>query len=592
MKELDYPFDAKQLLRKRKAIKKSLTENNETKLPLRMAVLGGSTTNDVVDMLELFLLNNSIAPVFYQSEYGRFWEDAVFENRELDLFQPEIIYVHTTNRNIDQWPSAGVDKEIADKLAMHQMEKYSIMLDALTEKYHCPIIQNNFEPPAYRLIGNRSVMVPDGRVHFVNQMNILLNDYASSHSNIYINDIAYLAADLGLYHWYDSFAWYMYKYAMSLEAIPFLGFSVSNIVKSIYGKNKKVMALDLDNTLWGGVIGDDGVEGIVVGNETSKGQIYIEFQQYIKELQNRGVLLGVISKNDESNAMEGLNHPAMVLHPDDFVSIHANWEPKSINLEQMAKEINLVPDSFVFVDDNPAEREIVRASILNCGVPEIGEAENYIRILDHCGYFEQSSFSDDDLARNKMYKENAQRNSLRSKYANYEDYLRGLEMKAEISSFESIYVDRIAQLTNKSNQYNLTTRRFSRNEIEQMMLDPTYITLYGKLLDRFGDNGVVSVAIGEKKDNNLEIILWLMSCRVLKRDMEYAMMDSLVECCKGQGIENIIGMYIPTAKNAMVKDFYQLQGFLQIGEQTDGSTKWELKVSDYISKNRVITINQ
>lgn len=431
-----------------------------------------------------------------------------------------------------------------------------------------------------------------GGTNYVTKLNILFYEYASSHDNLYINDINYQSADFGLDKWYDPFAWYMYKYAVSLEAIPTLAFNVSNIIKAIYGKNKKALAIDLDNTMWGGIVGDDGVEGLSIGNETSKGQIYMEFQQYLKRIQKGGILLNIISKNEEENAKAGLNHPGMVLKPDDFISIKANWEPKSQNLVNMASELSLGVDAFVFVDDNPAEREIIRQQVPGVGIPELEKAERYIRAIDRAGYFEMTSFSADDVKRNEMYKENAQRANLQSKFSDYSEYLKSLEMVAEIRAFQPVYLDRLAQLTNKSNQFNLTTLRCTRDEIESMSNSDEYITLYGKLEDKFGDNGVVTVVIGKKNGEELDIILWLMSCRVLKRDMEFAMMDELASEAASAGLKTIKGHYYPTAKNGMVKEFYSTQGFEKISEDADGNSEWLMKLDNYEKKNHVINVKE
>lgn len=431
-----------------------------------------------------------------------------------------------------------------------------------------------------------------GGVNYVTGLNILLYEYASSHSDFYINDINYQSADFGLDKWYDPFAWYMYKYAMSLNAIPTLAFNVANIIKSIYGKNKKALAIDLDNTIWGGIVGDDGVEGLSIGNETSKGQIYMEFQQYLKRIRQSGILLNIISKNEEKNARAGLKHPGMVLKSDDFISIKANWELKSQNLINMASELDLGADSFVFVDDNLAEREIIRQQVPGVGIPELEKAEKYIRTIDRAGYFEMTSFSTDDVKRNEMYRENAQRASFQSKYVDYREYLKSLEMVAEIKPFQPIYIERIAQLINKSNQFNLTTLRCTCDEIEQMSLDDSYISLYGKLEDKFGDNGVVTAVIGKKDGEELDIILWLMSCRVLKRDMEFAMMDELAAEAIAVGVTVIRGHYYPTAKNGMVKDFYSLQGFEKISEDADGNSEWLMDLDKYEQKNQVIDIKE
>ena len=589
-KELEYPFDSQYLLRKKKSLRRELLENKDL-LEKHIAILGGSTTSDIRDMLELFLLNYGIRPVFYESEYGRYWQDAMFPNAELEALAPDVIYVHTTNRNITGWPEPTDTAEQVDALLEQEYGRFAAMWDKLRETYKCPIIQNNFEYPFFRLMGNQDASNIHGRVNFVTRLNMKFCEYAQTHDEFYIHDINYLAGDYGLEKWADQFYWHMYKYAMCLDAIPRVAFSVANIIKSLYGKNKKAFALDLDNTLWGGIVGDDGVENLSLGQETSMGQAYTEFQAYLKELKKLGILLNVDSKNDRDNAIAGLNHPDGVLKPEDFIVIKANWDPKSVNLVQMAEELTLLPESFVFVDDNPAEREIIRQQVPGVAIPPMEKVENYISVIDRSGFFELTKFTGDDLKRNEQYKENAARAQLQSSFANYEDYLLSLEMTAAIKPFEAMYMARIAQLTNKSNQFNLTTKRYTQEEIEKTAADDGYITLYGKLADKFGDNGVVTVVIGKVEGERLDVILWLMSCRVLKRDMEYAMMDVLAEKCRARGIKEIRGYYYPTAKNSMVREFYALQGFEKVSEDEAGNAVWRLDICQgYEKKNHVIAI--
>ena len=589
MRELTYPFDNEYILKKSKRIKKELLASDETRITKKIAVLGGSTTHDIIRVLELFLLDQGIEPVFYESEYAMYWQDAMFDNPELKEFAPDIIYIHTSNRNISNYPDMDDTKEMVMQKEESAYQHFQVMWDKLREVYACPVIQNNFEMPFYRMLGNRDAVDVHGRIHFLNQLNERFYEYADTHENFYINDIQYLSSCYGLDKWADPFFWHMYKYALCLDAIPNLAFNISNIIKSIYGKNKKALVLDLDNTLWGGIVGDDGVENLDIGQETSVGQVYSEFQNYIKEQKKLGVMLNVNSKNEEENALAGLQHPDGSLKPDDFIIIKANWEPKSKNLMDIASELNILPDSLVFVDDNPAEREIVRQQVKGTAVPEIGSPEEYIRILDHSGFFEVTKLSEDDRNRNEMYKANAMRKQQEQSFGNYKEYLQSLEMKAVIAPFEAMYMARIAQLTNKSNQFNLTTKRYSQSEIETIATDEQYITLYGKLEDKFGDNGVVSVVIGQSEERTLHIRLWLMSCRVLKRDMEYAMMDTLVDACRAKEIETIYGYYYPTAKNGMVKEFYASQGFEKITEDEQGNTTWKYEIpAVYHYKNEVI----
>ncbi len=606
LKELQYPFDANYIISKKKKIKRELLQKEENYTEKKIAILGGYTTSNIKLTLELFLLDKGIKPSFYESEYNQYYQDALFPNEELETFKPDIIYVCTSNRNIMYYPDINSTKEEVQELLQREYEKYLSIWESLEEKYNCPIIQNNFEMPYYRLLGNRDSYDIHGRTNYLTRLNMLFYEYAYEHENLHICDINYISADYGLKEWSDPFYYHMYKYAVSVPAIPYLSHNVANIIKSIFGKNKKGFVLDLDNTLWGGVIGDDGVDNIVIGPEESEGQVYSEFQQYIKSHKQLGIILNIDSKNDYDNAIAGLKHPDSELVLDDFISVKANWDPKDKNFIDIANELNLLPESLVFIDDNPAERHIVTEQLPGVCAPEIGEVQNYICNIDRNGYFETTSISKDDVKRNDMYKKNAERIKMKSSFADYGEYLRSLDMNAVIKPFENIYMARIAQLSNKSNQFNLTTRRYTQSEIEAISEDNNYITLYGKLEDKFGDNGVVSVIIGHNcnaSEVNLDkdlgeckicdIDLWIMSCRVLKRDMEYAMMDTLVHREQEKKVDKLVGHYYPTAKNNMVKDFFKQIGFNKVAEDDRGNSLWEYNLTTtYTNQNRYIIVEE
>ncbi len=596
MKELEYPFDCDWIMSKKRSLKKKLKKEMEERrsgvIKKRIAILGGSTTADIKDCLELFLLNESIEPEFYESEYNQYYQDIMFPNSELESFQPDLIYIHTSNRNITDYPEVCDSVEQIEGKLESVYQQFETLWGKADNLYHCPIIQNNMELPFYRLLGNRDVSDYHGRVNFIGRLNEKFYQYARNHEGFYINDINYLSACYGLDKWADPFYWYMYKYSLCVPAIPVLSANIAKIIKALYGKNKKAFALDLDNTLWGGIVGDDGPDNLEIGQETSIGQAYSEFQKYIREHRSMGILLNVCSKNEEENAVAGLNHQDGILKPDDFIVIRANWEPKSKNILEVAGELNIMPDSLVFVDDNPAEREIVRQQVAGAAVPELSSVEHYIQEIDRHGYFEVVNLSKDDLERNKMYKDNVERARLVAAYENYEDYLLSLKMRAVIKPFETVYMSRIAQLTNRSNQFNLTTKRYSQEEIEEAATDGKRVTLYGKLEDRFGDNGVVSVVIGRLEGTVCHIELWLMSCRVLKRDMEFAMMDALVSRLRKHNIKEIIGYYYPTAKNAMVRNFYGQHGFTKVSDNADGNTVWSMTIESYENRNKVIEVEE
>jgi FkbH-like protein len=593
MKELEYPFDGAWIMKKRRKIKNMLLEDGSTRIEKRIAVLGGSTTSDIMSAMELFLLNSGIKPLFYESEYARYWQDAMFDNPELEEFKPDIVFIHTSSRNLDFFPESVTctSHEMEDALTA-QYDHFEQMWNRISEVYHCPIIQNNFEMPSYRLLGNSDAWDVHGKINFITRLNCKFYEYAQKHPSFYINDINYVSACYGLDEWLEPKYWYLYKYAMCVPAIPYFAYNTVRIIKSVFGKNKKVLALDLDNTLWGGVIGDDGQEGIEIGHETTMGQGYEEVQHYIKAHKQLGILLTVCSKNDEENALLGLNHPSSILKPDDFTVIKANWCPKDMNITETADDLNLLPESFVFVDDNPAERAIVEGQIPGIAVPVFETVEDCISSIDKAGYFEITALSSDDSKRGEMYKANAERAKLQKSFGSYEEYLKSLDMSAKITDFEPIYLQRIVQLTNKSNQFNLTTRRYQLDEMNKIAENSSYIRLCGSLSDQFGDNGIVSIVIAETVGQTAHIDLWLMSCRVLKRDMELAMLDELVRQCVDRSVTKIIGHYYKTNKNAMVADLYGSFGFVKVQEFDNGDSTWELKTANYKNKNYVIKVNE
>ena len=566
-----------------------MARENFSYVEKKIAILGGSTVDDIKNILEIFLLHAGIKPTFYQSEYNKFYEDAVFGNAELDNFQPDVIIIFTSFVNLNNLPDITDNADSVQEKLIAEYNRYLQIWESLTKKFSAVIIQNNFDLPFSAALGNFDAAATYGTIPFVEELNRLFANYAQSHGNFFIHDLHGLSARIGLEKWHNRFQYHAYKFAMNYEVMPKVALNLSKIIRAVFGKNKKCLVLDLDNTLWGGVIGDDGLENLQIGHETPAAEAFTEFQKYVLKLKRRGVILAVCSKNDEDVAKSGFTHPDSVLKFEDFAAFYANWQPKNENIAAIAAELNIGIDSLVFIDDNPAERQIVRDTLPEVAVPEVDAADifSYIHAIEGAGYFEPLTISDDDLKRNDTYRENKQRQNLAASVSNYDDFLISLNMHAEIDSFKPIYFDRIAQLTNKTNQFNLTTRRFTRAEIEQIAADSRYITLYGRLEDKFGDNGLISVIIGEKRNDEVHVNLWLMSCRVLKRGMEFAMLDELVKRCGD--CKKIIGYYFPTKKNKMVENFYSDFGFTLIEKNSSGTT-WELPIENYVPKNKFIKV--
>lgn len=591
MKELEYPFDSNYILRKKRSLKKQLLMEDSSKTPVRIAVLGGSTTVDITSCMELFLLNEGMTPQIYESGYDKYWEDAVFGNKEVDELKPEIVFIHTSYRNIKELPDIQDSESDIDEKIETEFSQLKVVWESLEKKYGCIIIQNNFETPIITTLGNRDCYDTKGMAYFFMMLNKKIYDYAKKHSFFFVHDVAGLAAEYGLKKWQELRYWYLYKYSLTMEAIPLFSYNVSSIIKSLYGKNKKVLILDADNTLWKGVIGECGTEGIDISVETSVGQVFREWQMYVKRLQKQGIILAIASKNEKENVELGLNHPDSILKIDDFAATRINWNDKATNIKELAEELNLSLNQMVFVDDNPAEREIVRQQLPEVYVVEGNTPEQFIEIIRNSRVFEVTRLTEEDKKRTQMYKENQAREEEKNTFLDYFEYLKSLKMTAVIERFKPVHYGRIYQLINKTNQFNLTTKRMTEEEVMNIANRKNWICLTGKLNDKFGENGIVSILAGEIIENVLHIRLMLLSCRVFKRDMEYLMMNVLFEECKKQGIHEITGYYYRTEKNRIVKDFYRELGFKQIKDDKEEST-WNIKVEQYKAKEVTILLEE
>lgn len=583
---LNYPFDIKTILRKRKAICHDLLHQPGLQ-DIRIAILGGSTTAEIRSILEIFLLKSGFRPTFYESEYGKYFEDVVVEDSALRAFKPEIAFIHTTHVNILFAPKIFDSEEKVAQSLQEEMDRYRAIWSKLSNELQCLVIQNNFDLPPTRSLGGLDATELYGKTNFLLRLNLEFARAARHHPGIIIHDIHYLSACIGLKQWFDQDYWFSYKMAVSHIGTVHLAHSLAKLVRAVYGKSRKCLVLDLDNTLWGGVIGDDGVHGIVLGNGTSQGEAFTAFQHYCRELNERGILLAVCSKNDTEHAQQGISHPEMILKSDQFTAFKANWHPKPDNIEQITREINIGLEALVFVDDNPAERALVMAQLPQVAVPDVGtEVSRFATFIDQEGYFEVLHINQDDAQRAAFYASNMDRTLHARQFSNYGEFLTTLEMKAEIGSFTPIYMDRITQLTNKTNQFNLTNKRYTLAEMQAIATSPEYITLYGRLADRFGDNGLITVILAKIMRHTAHIHLWLMSCRVLKRDMEYAMLDALVSKVIKRDIHEIIGYYNRSARNNMVAEHYGTLGFKLVAQAEDGSSSvWKLDPRDHQSKN-------
>jgi FkbH-like protein len=585
------PLSLEAVLRSRKRLRRVLAAK-ESLTPIRIAVLGGVTTNELVDFLELQLLAAGFAPTFYQSEYNKYYEEGVLDTVRLVEFKPHLVYVHTHWLNVVRFPAISAAEADLRQRVEEELARFRALWGSIQARIGCQIIQNNFEHPPAPVLGNFDSISPAGRTRFINELNLEFARCAQADNKLLVHDINVLAAHFGAERWFDPTRWYSYKIPVTPAANYEMSKSLSALICAALGRVKKVLILDLDNTLWGGVIGDDGLDRIQIGRETPVAEAYTAFQEYCLALHERGILLAVCSKNDEQMARRGFGHPESVLKLEHFAAFKANWNPKHENIKEIASELNLGLDSFVFVDDNPAERALVAAQLPMLAVPDVGaNAADFIPIIHAQRYFETVNLSAEDIKRTELYATNTARAAVQAQFASYDEYLQSLNMQAEIAPFKPVYLERITQLINKTNQFNLTTRRYAYSEVEAVATSPGHITLYGKLSDNFGDNGLVSIVIGTVLGLHVEVDLWVMSCRVLKRGMELAMFNALVSAARRHGATRIVGKFIPTERNSLVEHFYRDLGFTMDGQgETGGTTKWWLDISASPQQPHQITV--
>ena len=410
----------------------------------------------------------------------------------------------------------------------------------------------------------------------------------ASGTNDYVLDVASLAEKIGLSNWHDQVSYNIAKVPFSPDYSDIYANNIVRIISAILGKTKKVLVLDLDNTIWGGEVGDVGINNIKIGNGDPEGEAFSAFQKTLLNLKNRGIILAVCSKNNEKIAKSAFkNRREMILQEKDFAIFKANWLDKPTNIKKISEELNLGLDTFVFVDDNPVERDIVRKHLPEVSVPELSkEVTNYSRDILVPGYFEIITYSKEDKKRSETYHSNIKRKELEKSSINLNGYLKSLNMKAKITPFKIENIDRITQLILRTNQFNLTTKRYKKREIEKIINNrKNYYTLQSNLEDAFGDNGIVSLIIGKVKKNVLLIDTWVMSCRVFSRNLEYAIFKKLISDLNKLNIKNVIGEYFKTEKNNIVHELYRELEFKKIGG-TKSNSKWIFDVKSYTNNSK------
>jgi FkbH-like protein len=563
---------------------------------LRLAMVGGCSLFPLADLVQHCLETAAHLPrrrvELFTGAYDNYVSEIMTPGSPPYEFKPDLIFVIPSERQCkysgtlfdsrDQ-QEAQARKTAADLLSLCRMAQERSGAELVVANFRLPA---EFDPGPYRGKSAASDWT------FRKLVNLELG--LSAPSSVQICDVEFLSSRYGTLLSSDHRGWFESKQPYALDFQVLVAREVAHIAARLRGGPKKVAVLDLDNTLWGGVIGDDGLDGIEIGDTSPRGEAFKAFQAYLKSLGERGILLAVCSKNDRARAVEPFErHPEMVLRMKDFASFQANWEPKSENLRRIARELNLGLDSFVFVDDNPAEIEIVRQFVPEVETVLLGpDPSEYVRELQDGRYFEALNITREDAERVTQYQVEAQREQLLASSTDMPSYLRSLEMTAVITGFQSVDVPRIAQLINKSNQFNLTTRRRTELEVRNIIADPAYRGFTVRLSDRFGDHGLISVVICRIEGECMDVDTWLMSCRVLKRQVEEEVVNEMVRIALEYGCTRIAGRYIPTAKNEMVGDLYPRMGFRLVSSTGEGEVEYALVPADYQKVETAIAVTQ
>jgi FkbH-like protein len=559
---------------------------------LRLALLSDAAVQQLVPLLRVLLAHKGIRAEIYLAEYDSIEIDVFNSTSALYQFKPDVVvFLNSLNALRFKYYRYGGER-------VHFAEETASQLAALWDSFRsrstAAIVQSNLVLPYERPFGNFGLKVPESLYATVARLNAMITEMAQHHPNLFVNDIEHLASYVGRKHWSDERLWTLAKSFCALEYLPLVAQNIVDIVLSNVGHVIKCVVLDLDNTIWGGVIADDGLENIALG-AFGEGEPFHRLQHYLLDLKRRGIVLAVCSKNDQATAIEPFrSHSEMVLREEDIAVFVANWGPKPDNIQYIRETLNIGLDSIVFLDDNPFERQLVRERLPEVIVPELPEdPADYVRAISELNLFEVTSFSDEDRKRADLYRENAARQQLQASFSDISGYLQSLDMRVTMKRFDAFHLPRIVQLLQRSNQFNLTTRRYGPAECEEMMRsEDEYIPLYIGLRDKLGDNGLISIIILKLTPPLLEVDSWLMSCRVLGRGVEQYAMNRVVAIAKEHGCQSVMGTYIPTAKNSIVKEFFAQFGFENIGQAPGGETSWLLNISGYEEQVAYMTEEQ
>lgn len=548
--------------------------------PFTLGLLGNATLEPFVPALVASAARHGIALECVKADYGLTVQEALSPDSRINRARPDAVLLALDYRGLPL-PTGLHSSEEASSIVGNALTFLQTLRSGFRANSRAISIVQTLAPPVETVFGNLERAVPGTLRSLAAAFNTALVDDVRDSQDV-IFDVASLAETVGLESWYAPTQWNIGKLTFDAKFVPLYADHVGRILGALRGKSRRCLILDLDNTVWGGLIGDDGLEGIVIGQGDATGEAYLDVQHAALALRDRGIVLAVSSKNDDHVAREPfLKHPEMLLRENHIAVFQANWNDKATNITAIASELSFSLDALVLLDDDPVERGFIREALPDVAVPELPpNPALFARTLAAAGYFESIAFSDEDRTRAHFYRDNARRIALRSQVGDLDSYLASLRMEISFRPFDATGRSRIAQLINKSNQFNLTTRRYGEVELAALEGDPTCFTLQARLADAFGDNGMISVIICRARSASEWIIdTWLMSCRVLGRRVEQMVLREILQHARAQGVKRIIGVYLPTEKNRLVHDHYANLGFRFVEEDQSGAATWEIETN-------------
>ncbi len=550
---------------------------------IKVAILGDSATQLLVHAIKGYGYTEKINFEIYEADYRQIERQIADFNSDLYKFNPEYIIIFESAEKLinDFYKLSKIHK---DNYADTQIERIKNLWNRVNSKLNCKIINFNYVEINDNVFGNYGNKVETAFIYQIRKLNLNLMEAAREYKNIFINDVCTLQNIYGRKNTFDPRLYISSNIVFHIDFLPSIAKSAVDIIKAASGKINKCLILDLDNTIWGGIIGDDGINNIQIG-ELGIGKAFSELQMWAKQLKERGIILAICSKNSEKNAKEPfINHPDMILHLDDISIFVVNWGNKVDNIKYIQSVLNIGFDSMVFIDDSSFERNMIRKVLPEITVPELPEDPvDYVPYLRSLNLFETTSYSDEDSKRTKKYQYEAKRAKFKTNFSSIDDYLKNLNMIAEVAEFDDYHTPRITQITQRTNQFNLRTKRYTEQDINKIRESNLYITRYFKLKDKFGEYGLIGIVILKKIDSDSVFIdTLIVSCRVLKRGMEEFIFNKIVKLAASEGCNKIIGEYLPTPKNALVKYILKEFGF---AKEED---KWILDIKDYRERKNFI----